>query len=167
MLSSIIAALLIDISTVIIVGVIAFVVGAIIAFLAVTPAKVASDRNSREARHAEREMRHELEDMRQRYAQLEAEHRGLLTERDHLRAQLSGAPASAAGLPAGSTPPPSAGELRSWRGDEAENRADGNATREEQPSIGDRLRGMFGPHDDRDRRERDLWEREQPPAPTA
>jgi hypothetical protein len=168
MLSAVVAALLIDISVVIIVAIIAFVIGALVAFLAVTPAKIAADRNSRAARHAERETQHELEDMRHRYAQLEAEHRGLLAERDHLRSQLNGAPASAAsGLPAGSAPPTSAGELRSWRGDEADNRADGNPQHAEQSSIADRLRGMFGPHDDSDRREQDRWGRDHPPAPTA
>lgn len=167
MLSAVVAALLIDISTVIIVAIIAFVIGAIIAFLAVTPAKIAADRNSRAARHEERETQHELDDMRHRYAQLEAEHRGLLAERDHLRSQLSGAPASAASLPAGAAPPTPVGEMRSWRGDEADNRTDGNAAREEQPSIGERLRGMFGPHDDGTRREQDRWERDHPPAPTA
>jgi len=167
MLSFVVAALLIDISVVIIVAIIAFVVGALIAFLAVTPAKIAADRNSRTARHEEGEMRHELEDMRHRYAQLEAEHRGLLAERDHLRSQISGAPASADGMPAGAVPTNSAGEMRSWRGDEADNHADGNATHEEQPSIAERLRGMFGAHDDGDRREQDRWERERPPAPTA
>lgn len=169
MLSSIIAALLIDISTVIIVGIIAFVVGALIAFLAVTPAKITADHNSRAARHAERETRRELDDMQHRYTQLEAEHRGLLAERDHLRSQLSGAPTSAAALSNDAAPAASAGELRSWRGDQADNRADGSATRQEQPSVGERLRGMFGPHDDHDhdRREQERWEREQPPAPTA
>ena len=165
--SFIIAALLVDISVVVIVAFVAFVVGAIIAFLAVTPAKIAADRNSRAARHEERETQRELDDMRHRYTQLEAEHRGLLAERDHLRSQLSGAPASAAGLPAGSAPPTPAGELRSWRGDEAESRVDGSATREESPSIGERLRGMFGPHDDGDRREQNRWEHDHPSAPTA
>ncbi len=138
--------------------VVAFLLGMLIAFVLVTPARASMDRTTRERNREEKTLEHELSDLRRQHAQLEAEHTGVVAERDHLRQQLTSM--SGPTIPAAD----GTGTLERER---ATQRVE-TGSREEQPGLGERLREMFhAPTSEDDTHDHATWTSDRPSAPTA
>lgn len=86
--TAVLGALVIDISTVIIVAVVAFVIGALLAFLLVTPARSASNHLARESRSRVKQLENQVHELQDRNAQLQEQNASVAAERSHLRGQL-------------------------------------------------------------------------------
>lgn len=136
----------------------AFLLGMLIAFVLVTPARAAMDRSSRERNREEKALERELSELRHQHAQLEAEHTGVVAERDHLRQQL--ATMSGAATPATADGTGLLERERVTQRTETDS-ADG------QPGFGERLREMFHSPTSRDETHDDSWTSDRPPAPTS
>lgn len=87
-ISFVLADTLIPLTTVVIACVIAFGVGALLAFLLVTPAKVAADNRVRNHVRGERNLDAHIRDLQKQNDQLHENNTSLVAERDHLRSQL-------------------------------------------------------------------------------
>jgi cell division protein FtsB len=105
-ISFVFAETLIQLSTAIIACVIAFAVGALLAFLLVTPAKVAADRRVHGQVRSERSRESHIDDLRKQNDQLHENNTSLVAERDHLRAQLDALRQHDASAIAASAPSP-------------------------------------------------------------
>lgn len=105
-ISFVFADTLIPLTTVVIACVIAFAVGALLAFLLVTPAKVAADRRVHGQVRSERSLESHIGDLRKQNDQLHENNTSLVAERDHLRAQLDALRQHDASAIAASAPSP-------------------------------------------------------------
>ncbi|HEX8035227.1 MAG TPA: hypothetical protein VF510_15340 [Ktedonobacterales bacterium] len=144
--------------TVIVLLVVAFLLGMLIAFVLVTPARASMDRGARERNREEKTLERELSDLRRQHAQLEAEHTGVVAERDHLRQQLTAM--------SGADTPAAGGTGTSER--ERVTQRTETASSDEQPGFGERLREMFhAPTPEDEAREDGARTSDRPPAPTA
>lgn len=145
----VLGALLIDFSTVVIVAIVAFVIGALLAFLIVTPARAASNHLARESGRRLRQLEDQVQNLQERNEQLREQNASVAAERNHLRGQLDAlrqhnvAAASMADTADTST----AANPDGYGMQSARNQADQQATAEQQPqqqeSLGERIKGFF------------------------
>ncbi|MGZ3667256.1 MAG: LapA family protein [Ktedonobacterales bacterium] len=137
----------------------AFLLGMIIAFVLVTPARASMDRSARERNREEKTLERDLSDLRRQHAQLEAEHAGVVAERDHLRQQLA--------TMSGAAPPVAVDATDVSERAQVTQRTETD-TSEGQPGFGERLREMFHAPTPRDETSEDgARTSDRPPAPTA
>lgn len=137
----------------------AFLLGMLIAFVLVTPARASMDRSTRDRNREEKTLGRELSDLRRQHAQLEAEHTGVVAERDHLRQQLTSMSGPA-------TLPATDGAHTLER--ERETQRTQTDSVEDQPGFGERLREMFHAPTPRDEtRDGSTWTSNRPPTPTS
>lgn len=87
-ISLVFADTLIPLTTVVIACAIAFGVGALLAFLLATPAKIAADNRVRNHVRSERNLEAHINDLQKQNDQLHENNSSLLAERNHLRSQL-------------------------------------------------------------------------------
>lgn len=84
----VLGATLVDISSVVIIAIVAFVVGALLAFLLVTPARSASNHIARDRERRIKQPDDQVHDLQSRNEQLREQNYSVLAERHHLQGQL-------------------------------------------------------------------------------
>ncbi len=84
----VLGATLVDISTVVIIAVVAFIVGLLLAFLMVTPARSASNHLARDRERRIKQLDDQVHDLQDRNEQLREQNASVAAERNHLRGQL-------------------------------------------------------------------------------
>ncbi|HEX6800633.1 MAG TPA: hypothetical protein VF116_23170 [Ktedonobacterales bacterium] len=154
----VLGATLVDINTVVIVAIVAFVVGALLAFLLVTPARAASNHIARDRERRMRQLEDQARDQQDRNEQLREQNYNVLAERNHLQGQLDALrqhTVAAASAPDTSAATHSDGPSTPVARDQADQQqaaTDQQAQVDQQPQqerLGERIKGFFsGNHTD-------------------
>lgn len=151
----VLGATLVDISSVVVIAIVAFVIGALLAFLLVTPARSASNHLARESARRNKQLEDQVHDLQNRNEQLREQNYNVLAERNHVQGQLDALrqhTVAAASTPATSAATNSDGMSTSAPRDRADQQAaaEQQAPAEQQPqsqpqqeSFGERIKGFF------------------------
>lgn len=152
----VLGATLVDISTVVIIAVVAFVVGALLAFLLVTPARSASNHLARDRERRLRQLDDQVHNLQDRNEQLREQNASVAAERNHLRGQLdalwqhnvaTASTAEAAGTASAAKPDgytTQAARDQANQQDAADQQARANQQQpQQQESLGERIKDFF------------------------
>lgn len=160
--SAVLGATLVDFSTVVIVAIVAFVIGALLAFLLVTPARAASNHLAREGARRNKQLEDQVHELQDRNEQLREQNYSVLAERNHVQGQLDAlrqhnvTAASAPGTSAATNPDGTSTSAPRYRADQqaaAEQQAQDSRdyqqpqpqpqSQPQQESLGERIKDLF------------------------
>ena len=148
----VLGATLVDISSVVIIAIVAFVIGALLAFLLVTPARSASNHIARDRERRIKQLEDQVHTLQDRNEQLREQNYNVLAERNHMQGQLDAlrqhtiAAASAPGTSAAADSDRLRTSAPRDQADQQQAAAEQQAQADQQPqqeSLGERIKGFF------------------------